>query len=225
MERIFNGIYLAAAMIVGVTFGFLMAAPLVPGIPPDQTLTVAAAVIAALGTWAVGFGAMHFAEASHKLRLAEIQKTEHGEFVHIRSQLVNCRLAITVYDTIIRDASGGTLTLESRHTALRAILSLIPAQPVGTSQGFREKERARAQAIDVAAAMLRVGATQFMERYPVGVAHRTTDMNANFDHVIEQLRSLSRQAMDLGKLQDAARGITGVDSKSSSRAVTIAETN
>lgn len=209
MERVFNGIYLAAAMVLGVTFGFLMAAPLVPAIPPDQTLTIAAAVIAALGTWAVGFGAMHFAEASHKLRLIELQKAEHGEFVYIRSQLVNCRLAVTVYDTMVKGAPAGALTLESRHTALRAILSLVPAQPVGASPGFREVERARAQAIDVAAAMLRVGAMQFMERYPAGITHSATAMNANFDHVVDQLRSLAQQAMDLGKAQDTARGIVG----------------
>ena len=96
MERIFNGIFLAAAMTVGVAVGLLMVARWPPGIPPDQTITLAAAVIAALGTWAVGFGAMHFAEAAHALRVSELKQAADAEFIRVRSHLISCQLTNVV---------------------------------------------------------------------------------------------------------------------------------
>lgn len=206
-NRLFNGMYLAAAMVVGLAGGFLMTARWPPGVPPDQTLTIAAAVIAALGTWAVGIGAMHFAEASHKLRLAEIKNAEDAAFVQTRSQLINCQLAMEIYDKIGNAGNEGLTNVRSRHTALQAILSLTPTQPISLMPGVADPDRARAHTVDAAAAMLRVGAKQFMEVYPVTTAHDARGMVEEFNHVIAQARSLSSHASKLADAQDSARGI------------------
>ncbi|UXY46983.1 hypothetical protein [Stenotrophomonas maltophilia] len=207
MERLFNGIYLSVMIVVGLAAGFLMTARWPPGISPDQTLAVAAAVIAALGTWAVGIGAMHFAEASHKLRLAEVKKAEDAEFIQLRSQLINCQLAPELYDKIVKSGGPGVMTVQSRHTALHAILSLTPTGPISSLPALADKDRALAHTIDVGAAMLRVGATQFMERFPTTSPHDARGMAENFEHVIGQARSLATHACKLGNAQDAARGI------------------
>jgi len=208
MERIFNGIFLAAAMTVGVAVGLLMVARWPPGIPPDQTITLAAAVIAALGTWAVGFGAMHFAEAAHALRVSELKQAADAEFIRVRSHLISCQLTNVVYDRFEAKAGTTPLTLETRHTALRSMVSLLPTVPIGASLGLAEKHRAKSQAIDVSIAMIMVGVSQFMETYPVDRTLLTTNQqDNNFQHLIGQFRALGILAFELGAAEDALHGI------------------
>lgn len=208
MERFFNGIFLAAAMTVGVAAGLLMVARWPPGIPPDQTITIAAAVLAALGTWAVGLGAMHFAEAAHALRVSEIKQAADAEFIRVRANLISCQLTTAVFDRFESKAGSDPLTLETRHTALRSMVSLLPTAPIGASLGLAEKHRAKSQAIDVSIAMIRVGVSQFMETYPVDRTLRTTSQqDSNFKHVIGQFKALSHLALELGAAEDALRGI------------------
>lgn len=209
MERIFNGIFLAFAMTIGVAAGFLIVAPWPPGIAPDQTITITAAIIAALGTWAVGLGAMHFADAAHQLRVSELQEAAKGEFILLRSYLINCQLTIRLYNKMVAPAGLGTLTLRARHTILRTMVSLLPSVPIGASLALAEKFRAKSQAIDIYVAMIKVGVNEFMETYPKEPPAKDIPlMVSNFEHVIGQFQRLAKLSLDLGEAEDELHGIT-----------------
>jgi len=208
MERIFNGIFLAFAMTIGVAAGLLIVAPWPPGIAPDQTITIAAAVIAALGTWAVGPGAMHFADAAHQLRVSELRQAADGEFILLRSRLINCQLTISLYDKMVAKAGPGSLYMDVRHTILRTMVSLLPSVPIGASLALNEKYRAKSQAIDVSVAMIKVGVNEFMETYPRDQPVKNFPlMEGHFGHVIEQFRGLAQLSLELGQAEDELRGI------------------
>ncbi|WP_312327907.1 hypothetical protein [Stenotrophomonas sp.] len=202
MERIFNGILIAAGIIGGITFGLLINARWPEGFSPDSTLTISAAVIGALGTWAVGIGAMHYARQAHQLRLSEIDSSRLNEFVRVRAIIVNCQMTLGIYERMLKEADGRNVATAGLHTVLRAIVSLLPTTPISASGIFEDNDRTLSHPVDIACTMLRITAEQFMESYPPDVDSRDPELQEHFRHAISQTKSLHRMARDLGKRLD-----------------------
>lgn len=195
LQRIFNGLWFAAAMVIGICAGMLLNAAWPPGFEPQQTLTLTAAIVGAIGTWAVGIGAMHYARESHALRATESRAAYVHELVEIQAHLVSCEMAKLIFDQMTKD-TGHPSSIESRHIALRSILSIVPSSPISGRKGIPEIDRPLAHSIDLAAATMRTGAEQFMALHPVGT-NRSKIQDDFFDHTIGQMKNMAALAVEL----------------------------
>lgn len=189
MERVFNILLLVAAMVICILFGMAMTATLPSGLKLDQLLTLGATITAAIGTWAVGVGAMHYAERAHGLRLSENRQAYQREFIELRARIVNIESAMLVYLNIVKMCDGTPSSIESRHTAVHAIADLLPRSPLGIAGILAEEDRSTCHTIDVSIVMFRVSSSQFLKSYPLPTAS-TVESTAECTSGPEILRSI-----------------------------------
>jgi hypothetical protein len=210
VNRLFNSIFLAAAMILGIAAGLLLTASWPTGFAPGETLTITASILAAIGTWAVGIGAMHYAQKAHELRLEEGTDSKMRECIWLRAQLINCQLAEGVYNKLLASADGRPFSIETRHTILRSAIKLMPEKPTGVVGILPDTDRALSHSLDAAAAMLTVSAEQFISNYPVGTPSTAANLDDHFGHLIGQLSAVAKMAKDLSARTDGL--MTAVES-------------
>ncbi|MDI9249060.1 hypothetical protein QMZ25_10715 [Stenotrophomonas sp. RS-48] len=203
MQKTFNGIQQAACIALGVAIGIMAIAPWPNALSIESTLTITAAIIAALGTWAVGIGAMHYANEAHKLRLREIESAKTSGFVSARAVLIDCQMTIGIYERMLAEAKGRDITTRGLHTCLRAIMSMLPRTPVSSMLVFEDVERMLAHPIDITSAMIRISADQFIEEYPPHTDSQESALQEHFQHVISQTRTLAKLAHDLAEKLDS----------------------
>lgn len=159
--------------------------------------------VAAIGTWAVGIAAFLIADSSHKLRLSEIDAGKVRDYIAIRATLINIQMASGVYDQMLAAAGGKSFDLESRHTVLRSILSLLPPTTISSLAIFKESDRLLSHPLDVVITMLRVNAEQFMAIYPLGTTSVVGTLDLHFQSVIAQMRTMHKMSVDLSASLDA----------------------
>lgn len=158
---------------------------------------------AAIGTWAVGIAAFLIADSSHKLRLSEIDASKVRDYIAIRATLINIQMASGVYDRMVATGNGKRFDLESRHTILRSIISLLPPTTISSLAIFKESDRLLSHPLDVVITMLRVNAEQFMAIYPLGKAGVAGTSDLHFQSVIGQMRAMHDMSVKLSASLDA----------------------